>query len=104
MRMRDLRGWETAVTRARELWPEIPGWAFELAADDEPPMGTYQESEWFSVHPSAAADVAVRLACARGWRPKRDRGESAKPPDPDGSAGVGPRSGLAPAGRGRSPR
>jgi hypothetical protein len=68
MRMRELRGWEAAVQRAAELWPEIPLWAFQLAAEEEAPIRTYEESEWFTVHPAVAADHAVRIACARGWR------------------------------------
>ena len=38
-----------------------------------------------------------------GAKPPRRRRDQ-QPSGPDGPAGVGPRSGLAPAGRGRSPR
>ena len=63
-----MRGWAEAVARARELWPDIPAWAFEIAAETEAPANTYGEAEWFSVHPSTAAEHAVRAACAKGWR------------------------------------
>jgi hypothetical protein len=63
-----MRGWAEAVARAREIWPEIPAWAYEIAAETEAPANTYGEAEWFSVHPATAAEQAVRAACAKGWR------------------------------------
>jgi hypothetical protein len=63
-----MRGWAEAVQRAHELWPDIPGWAFEIAAETEAPANTYAEAEWFLVHPSTAAEHAVRAACSRGWK------------------------------------
>jgi hypothetical protein len=68
VRISDLRGWNEAVERARQLWPDIPGWAFELAGEQEAEIRTYEQAEWFSVHPVIAAEHAVRAACARGWR------------------------------------
>jgi hypothetical protein len=67
MRVRELRGWSEAVQRAKELWPAIPAWAFDLAAEQEAEIRTYEQAEWFSLHPSTAADLAVR-ACARRER------------------------------------
>jgi len=71
VRIGDLRGWPEAVERARVLWPEIPAWAFEVAAHQEAAIRTYEESTWFSVHPAVAAEHAVRVACARGWKFER---------------------------------
>ena len=71
MRVGDMRGWAEAVVRARELWPDIPAWAFEIAAEIDAPIATYAEAEWFLVHPSTAAEHAVREACARGWKFER---------------------------------
>jgi hypothetical protein len=68
MRVGDLRGWAEAVARARELYPEIPSWAFDLAADEPAEIRTYETSEWFSVHPTTAGEIATRVACARGWK------------------------------------
>jgi hypothetical protein len=65
VRVRELRGWVEAVQRAKELWPEIPGWAFDLAAEQEAELRTYEQAEWFSLHPSTAADLAVRARARR---------------------------------------
>jgi hypothetical protein len=65
MRVRDLRGWCEAVERARQLWPEIPSWAFELAAEQEAEVRTYEQAEWFSLHPSTAAELAIRARAKR---------------------------------------
>ncbi len=66
MRVGELRGWSQAVERARSLWPEIPMWAFDWAAQEKAAVRTYEEAEWFSVHPIVAAEHAVRAAAARG--------------------------------------
>lgn len=71
MRVGDMRGWSEAVARARQLWPEIPVWAFALAAEQQAEIRTYEQAEWFSVHPSTAAEQAIRIACARGWKFER---------------------------------
>ena len=60
MRFRDLRGWKEAVTRARQLWPNIPEWAFERAGEREAEVRTYEQAEWFSLHPATAAELAIR--------------------------------------------
>jgi hypothetical protein len=51
-----------------ELWPEIPAWAFDLAAEQEAEIRTYEQAEWFSLHPSTAADLAVRARARREQR------------------------------------
>jgi hypothetical protein len=71
MRIGDLRGWAEAVARARELWPEIPAWAYDFAAEQDAEIRTYEQAEWFSIHPVIAAEHAVRAACARGWKFER---------------------------------
>ena len=68
MRYGQIRGWGAAVERARELWPDIPEWAFLEAGNVEAPEATCYEAEWFSVHPTTAGDVAVRVAVALGWK------------------------------------
>jgi hypothetical protein len=54
-----------------------------------------EEEEERLEEPRESARVSVRQHKSR---------RSTHTPGPDGPAGVGPRSGLAPAGRGRSPR
>jgi hypothetical protein len=71
MRLGDLAGWAAAVVRAKERWPEIPGWAYDLAAEEDTGERTYEEAAWFSVHPVTAAEAAVRAACKKGWRFER---------------------------------
>ncbi|HEX9295835.1 MAG TPA: hypothetical protein VF881_08365 [Polyangiaceae bacterium] len=41
-------------------------WAFDWAAQEKAAVRTYEEAEWFSVHPIVAAEHAVRAAAARG--------------------------------------
>jgi hypothetical protein len=71
MRLGNLRGWAAAVARAKELWPEIPDWAYSVAAKHDTGPRTYEEADWFSVHPITVAETAVRLACSRGWKFER---------------------------------
>jgi hypothetical protein len=68
VKVKELRGWSEAVQRARQLWPQIPAWAFELAAEQEAELRTYEQAEWFSLHPSTAADLAVRTRARRERR------------------------------------
>jgi hypothetical protein len=68
VKIKELRGWYEAVDRARQLWPEIPRWAFDLAAEQEAELRTYEQAEWFSLHPSTAADLAVRARARRERR------------------------------------
>ncbi len=44
MRVGELRGWSQAVERARSLWPEIPMWAFDWAAQEKAAVRTYEEA------------------------------------------------------------
>jgi len=60
VRVGELRGWREAVARARELWPEIPPEAFTVAAELDAEVRTYEQAEWFTMHPATAAELAVR--------------------------------------------
>jgi hypothetical protein len=60
VRVGDLRGWREAVLRARELWPEIPEEAFIRASELPAEARTYEQAEWFTMHPVTAAELAVR--------------------------------------------
>jgi hypothetical protein len=68
VKVKELRGWSEAVARARQLWPDIPTWAFDLAAEQDAEIRTYEQAEWFSLHPSTAADLAVRARARRERR------------------------------------
>jgi hypothetical protein len=68
VKVSELRGWTEAVARARQLWPEIPTWAFDLAGEQEAAIRTYEQAEWFSLHPSTVADLAVRARARRERR------------------------------------
>jgi hypothetical protein len=61
------------VLRARELWPQIPIEAFNAAGQLEAEVRTYEQAEWFTMHPATAADLAVRAwnRPSRAPRPPR---------------------------------
>ncbi|HKQ67833.1 MAG TPA: hypothetical protein VJT73_00770 [Polyangiaceae bacterium] len=62
----ELPGWREAVERARELWPSIPAWAFERAAELEAEARTHEQAERFALHPATAAELAVRAGALHG--------------------------------------
>jgi hypothetical protein len=66
VRVKELRGWREAVLRARELWPAIPAAAYEAAGQLDAEIRTYEQAEWFTMHPATAAELAVRV-----WSQKR---------------------------------
>jgi hypothetical protein len=69
MKIGAFHGWALAAERARELWPEIPSWAFEMAGEQEAGVDAWDQADWLIAHPAAIAERAMRLACAAGWRP-----------------------------------
>lgn len=62
MLMREVNGWADAVNRATQLWPQLPLWAIQKAGDEEMPLGTYFEAEWYSLHVRTLGLAAARIA------------------------------------------
>lgn len=72
MRNDALRGWPEAVRRAREKWPQIPGWAYDLAGAEAADEDLETRADGYPLDAEAVGELAVRAACQHGWDPERD--------------------------------